>query len=433
MYIKVTGLYIGQGMSNLIEIYETKNDAAGENPTFKGLILIDCGSAGKEGKAGGAENEPNTPIALDYLTKKITQNHGTLTAIILSHLDDDHINKIAVLIGEGDSRILKKVEHTLIGGTHKSFKTDDNIFRNSTCNVGLSSVARKMAEGLKKVCSDFQIFSITDTYIQKECTFLELKGNTPADTIGIRLLANRSLPTSSANNDLFINGNSAFVIAEYIHPGGAHFAFMFAGDATMDTFTYMNKRLTTYQANYTFLNASERVLMLPHHGAIRTACDTGKITGTKPLANQLNAARTFANTVKATHVYASAHYNARRFFHPNLNILELFSRNTEAAPSHENLGFFVRLKDGVPCTGAEHGFTPSYGMRSVTSSTASYTSHTLLTPPNETPLYADFVSYNSPPNDRFQITNLPDKTHQFNSFVCEIDNGVISCDAKNTL
>lgn len=440
MYIKVTGLYIGQGMSNLVEVYETKANATAANPKFKGLVLIDCGTFGKDGKPARAANEPGSAIALDYIQRKIRQNKGALTALILSHLDQDHINKVIKLTGENKDGPLQKIGLVLIGGTAKSFNAKKNIFIGTAGTAGLSAIARKMAEALKKICTNIRIFSVTDGYVQKDCNFLEFQGTAAAhkDRLQFRVLANRSLPALKTSDDLFINGNSAVIIAEYTHPQGRHVAFLFTGDATEDTFAYMNKRLAKYRTKYTFLGATKKVLMLPHHGAVRTACPGGKITNRDTLADQLTEATDFANTVSATHVFASAHYNAKRFAHPNMDVFDLFSAHADAAAVHENFGFRVRVNGvGIPVSGSARGFSPSYGLFTVSSAKEAYTAHTIRTrtqpPPPDPPFSKPLVSYQSTKGGAFRITDLPAENHQFYSLVSEIDNGVFSSAVKSVL
>lgn len=431
MYIKVTGLYIGQGMSNLVEVYENKADATAANPVFKGLVLIDCGTFGKDGKPGPARNEPDRPIALDYIERKIRQNKGTLTALILSHLDQDHINKIIRLTGENKDGPLQKIGIVLIGGTAKQFDVKKNVFSGNSGVAGLSAIARNMAAALKKICTNIRIFSITDGYVQKDCNFLKFQGTTAPhkDELQFRLLANRSLPALKASDDLYINGNSAVLIAEYVHPQGAHFAFLFTGDATEDTFAYMNKRLDEFRTKYTFLNATKKVLMLPHHGAVRTACHGGKMTSNSTLEDQLAQAIDFADTVEATHVFASAHYNARRFSHPNMDVFDIFSNHAEGDAAHENFGFQVRIDSaGVPVSGQPNRFSPSYGLLTTDSAQAAYTAHTILTPtqPPAPPFSKPLVSYTSTKGGAFHIDDLPTENHQFYSLVSEVDNGAFS-------
>ncbi|MCO7121237.1 hypothetical protein NIA71_04635 [Ihubacter massiliensis] len=431
MYIKVTGLYIGQGMSNLVEVYENKADATAANPVFKGLVLIDCGTFGKDGKPAHAPNEPDRPIALNYIERKIRQNNGALSALVLSHLDQDHINKIIRLTGERQDGPLQRIGTVLIGGTAKKFNAKKNVFTGGAGVAGLSSIARKMAVALKKICNNIRIFSVIDGYVQKDCNFLDFKGTTGnQDELRFRILANRSLPALKNGDDLYINGNSAVIVAEYIHPQGGHFAFLFTGDATDDTFAYMNKRLDKFSAKYTFLNAAKKVLMLPHHGAVRTACPDGKMTNRDTLADQLAQATTFADTVAATHVFASAHYNAKRFSHPNMDVFDIFSAHADAAANHENFGFRVRLDGGgVPIPAPAGGF-PSYGLFTIDSTKAAYTAHTIITRtqprPPDPPFSKPLVSYTSAKGGAFRITNLPAADHQFYSLISEVENGVFN-------
>lgn len=425
MYIKVSGLYIGQGMANLVEVYESKADAELPAPVIKGLVLLDCGSAGKEGKPGGSQNEPNSPIAVNYIKQRIQQNAGKLDALILSHLDSDHISRIIDLTGRNKDGVLQSIDRTLIGGTVKAFNPLNNAFTGGGRAAGLNPRARRMAEAVAKISKKVSIFSITDGYVQKNCDFLNFKGASAGfqDELQFRLLANRSLPGLNAGADLFINGNSAVIVAEYTG-GGNHYAFIFPGDATADTYEYINERLEKYEDNYTFLTASNRVLMLPHHGAVRTACKGGRISREGTLKEQLQEAEKFAEKIKATHVYASAHYNARHYAHPNLDILDLFSTHAQTSPGHETFGFRVRKNaDGYPI-GMNDAWGVSYGLFAVCMEKEAYTSHALQKKTGEERFLADLASYVGTFGGRATaITDLPEKEHKFYSLVCSIENG----------
>lgn len=425
MYIKVSGLYIGQGMANLVEVYENRADAGLPAPRIKGLVLLDCGTMGREGRPGGHVNEPDSPIAVNYIKKKIEQNNGKLDALVLSHLDADHINKIIELTGRNQDGVLKSIGRTLVGGTVKAFNPLDNSFVGGRRTAGLSLAARRMAEAVRKISGRVSIFSITDGYVQKDCDFLKFAGDPSGfgDELQFRLLANRSLPALKAGDDLFINGNSAVVVAEY-SGGGKHYAFLFPGDATADTYEYLNRRIEKYEDRYTFLTAANRVLMLPHHGAVRTACKGGKISNGETLEQQLQEAEGFAEKIKATHVYASAHYNARCYAHPNLDILDLFAGYAQAAAEHETFGFRVRKSaDGKPI-GVKDGTGVSYGLYAVCADKETYTAHALQKKPEEQRFSAELATYAGTYGGRATvITDMPEKEHKFYSLVCSIENG----------
>lgn len=428
MYIKVSALYIGQGAANLVEIYEKKADAALSSPVVKGLVLLDCGSAGKEGKQdGAAPNEPDSAIALDYIKEKISANHGKLDALILSHLDSDHINKIISLTGKNQDGVLQSIGKTLIGGTHRGFQFDNSIAGERSSVDGLTREARDMIEAVKKICTDIKIFSIIDGYVESDCNFLKFESHTPGikDSLEFRLLANRSLPSLTGGKDLYINGNSAVVVAEYCD-GRNRYAFLFPGDATVDTYEYINKRLKTYGAKYTFLQASKKVLMLPHHGALRTSCKKGKISNSVALDSQLTEAKAFAEKINATHIYASAHYNAQTYFHPCMDMMDLFAKNAEAsAEKHENFGFRIRTNTNrIPIGETDKAEGVSYGLYTHPDEKEVYTAHTLKTGEGEKPFAQELISYtNRSGGKAFHVTDMPEQTHVFRSLIYAIDNG----------
>lgn len=240
MYVKCSALYVGQGAANLIEIYENKGDQRAA-----GLILIDFGSAGKKGRpAGGTrgnEDEPNRCFSFDYISDVLYRNMKKLDLLILSHLDEDHINMVPGLIEE---ERLSEIGSTIIGGTNRGISDRVHPFRKgSRMRTNVSPLVSKLAKTVTGVCGDIRIFTADDGYL--DCDQSIYTKEIGGERFTLKLLANRSTPSVKGASE-FINSNSSVTVGEY-RGGGKHYALIFPGDATSDTFRFINRRFADPQ------------------------------------------------------------------------------------------------------------------------------------------------------------------------------------------
>lgn len=414
MYVKCSALYVGQGAANLIEIYKNKGDQRAA-----GLILIDFGSAGKKGSTtggtSGKEDEPNHCFSFDYISDVLYKNTQKLDLLILSHLDEDHINMIPDLIEE---KRLSKIDSTIIGGTNRGISDRIHPFtKGSRMKKNVSPLVSKLARAVTGVCGDIRLFTADDGYLDCDQSIYTKKIG--GEQFTLKLLANRSTPSVKGASE-FINSNSSVTVGEY-RGAGKHYAFIFPGDATSDTFRFINRRFKDpkKRAKYTFLNAEKKILIMPHHSALRTACNGEKIKRDIKLEEQLSETKYFADTVCPSCIYASAHYNAKRYFHPNLNSLGVFEKHTEDADSHHVFGFELQMDGGYPqCR--EKRYKPKYNLKTTDCKKRTYTSHSV-----QEPISVASASYNGAAAHR--ITTLSKKHHVFGNLVCEIDQGKINC------
>lgn len=414
MYVKCSALYVGQGAANLIEIYGKKGDQGAA-----GLILIDFGSAGKKGcPAGGTsgkEDEPNRCFSFDYISDVLDKNDKKLDLLILSHLDEDHINMVPRLIEE---KRLVKIDRTIIGGTNRGITGRFHPFaKGSRMKKDVPPLVAKLAETVTGVCVDIRIFTADDGYL--DCDHNIYQKEIGGESFTLKLLANRSTPSVKGASE-FINSNSSVTVGEYMS-AREHYALIFPGDATSDTFQFINRRFqdSNKRAKYTFLNADKKILIMPHHSALRTACEGERIKKGIRLEDQLSATRYFAETIQPTCIYASAHYNAKRYFHPNLNALGVFAKYTKEADSHHVFGFELQMDQEYPrCK--DNQFKPAYDLKTADCVKQTYTSHSV-----QESISVESASYNG--RGAHRITTLPGKQHVFGSLICEIDQGVINC------
>lgn len=414
MYIKFSALYVGQGAANFIEVYENKGDTRALS-----LILIDFGSAGKAGSASGGsrgnEDEPNRLASMEYIVGILSQNEGNLNLLILTHLDEDHINLVPDLVSEGG---LLSVDKTIIGGTNSGITSKIHPFKkDSRMRKNVSRAVRTLAQAVVSICNNIQIFTADDGYLDTNDNIHNVENSAGDASLSFKLLANRSTPGIKGASE-YINSNSSVTVAEY-RGAGKHYAVIFPGDATADTFDFINKRFVKHRAQYSFLEAEKRVIIMPHHSSIKTACRGEVIKKNEKLSSQMSVTKTFADYINPTCVYTSAHYRAKRYYHPNRDSLALFSSNAETDTVHNVFGFKLRMACGYPYSDVKK-FSPKYTLGTENYAKKVYTSHTICESIADHP-----VAYNG--RGANGIGSYSGKTHMFCDLVCEIDGAVMTC------
>lgn len=338
--MKVTSCsyYVGQGTANLIHLSYSggvKN------------ILIDCGSMGK------AEKLPNS-TAVD---KIFAVTGKKLDYIIISHTDLDHINMIETLLQKG----IQEVEKVIIGGTPPGIcSVADAMVKDAGKKIPLK--LRQLFVALKKFGEEKIVFTATGDY----ATPILCEKEEDGQQFAIRLLACRSCMGIKKDATL-INSNSVVAVCEYTNSRGETANICYGGDATVETFDYINKKIDqavksedpTYEK---LIDNPNNVLIAPHHAALKTACSREIISFGTTLDGQLQGAKEFSGKIKACCVYASAYYRTYHW-HPCFDILDIYAQNvSEQNSKHNCAGFQMALKEGIP----QKGYPREYKCASTT-------------------------------------------------------------------
>ena len=319
--------YVGQGTANLIQLAYSEGVIN---------ILIDCGSMGK------AEKLPKS-TAVD---KILARTGKKLDYLIISHTDLDHINLIQRLLEGG----LTITEQVIIGGTVRGVTALSDVFSKAN-QKKVTSVFKKLLETLawQGICGEDKIdFTSTADYANAVVRYEE-----NGEQFAIRLLACRSCMSVKKDTAL-INSNSVVAVCEYTNSSGQTANICYGGDATVETFDYMNEKMNqaersgdrTYEK---LLHNSSNVLIAPHHAALKTACSREIISAGTTLDGQMYSAKEFSHKINACCVFASAYYRAYHW-HPCYDIFDIYAQNVSQQNSEHNCAGFQMIleKDGKP-------------------------------------------------------------------------------------
>lgn len=327
--MKVTSwsYYVGQGTANLIQLAYSggvKN------------ILIDCGSMGRAEK-----------LPISTAVDKIFAVTGKkLDYIIISHTDLDHINMIETLLQKG----IEEVEKVIVGGTPAGISSVTDVMIKGA-GKRIQSNITKLFAALKKFGEDKIVFTATGDYAVPILYEQEY-----GQQFAIRLLACRNCMEIKKKTAL-INSNSVVAVCEYTNSRGETANICYGGDATVETFDYMNKKMDqaverkdpTYEK---LIQNKYNVLIVPHHAALKTACSREIISFGTTLDGQLKSAKEFSDKIKACCVYASAYYRTYHW-HPCFDILDIYAQKVSRQNSEHNCAGFQMLlnKKGNPKKG----------------------------------------------------------------------------------
>lgn len=167
------------------------------------------------------------------------------------------------------------------------------------------------------------------------------------ETCKIRLLASRSCLNVARSK--FINANSAVVVCEY-SSGNQTANICYGGDATYETFSYINRAMDSPRAAeaglYQNLEKNKcNILITPHHGALKTACRGQNISSRTKLNIQLQAAEQFSDHICACCIFTSAYYQSYHW-HPCRDVLKLFGKYVPASQNAHRMSYYQMSLNG---------------------------------------------------------------------------------------
>lgn len=236
--VRVTMLAVGQGVSNLIEVY----DNAGR---MEQLILIDCGGDGFE----EAHVRSSTELILDAMRARAQTEEEYdryLDLLIISHQDEDHHSIIKEILetleAEGQSIGIGKYLH----------------FRESYCL--LSGSYTGFAEKVRDCAEDIRIFPDGSAYAAGE---RQTNFYTSEKICLARVYANARGGNSQ-------NSVSAVIEADINDGSETYYKFLFPGDATSATMNCICE--AGLPDDYELY-----VMAAPHHGSI-SSCSRRALT-----------------------------------------------------------------------------------------------------------------------------------------------------------
>ncbi|MFI1564698.1 hypothetical protein ACH4ZX_16890 [Streptomyces sp. NPDC020490] len=300
---RVKLLYCGQGMTTLVEVYDSGN---ADGPADY-LALVDCG-----GDDGGG--------AIEYIAGKVQASRNKrLDLIVISHQDNDHNELLAPLAARLDSLGGVTLGDVFLGGRLWGDRNKKTV-KDFASTFGL---ALEGAQFNAACHSDY--LGVSE---RSGLRFLSSYGDGGPDDVFVRVLV-ANLPLSG-RADLVKNGTSAVVVVE-----NGRDAVILPGDATYETMRWINAL-----ARFDRLLPTHGVLgmEIPHHGALRTSVERYLAKG-KVSDFNWNILYSFAElTMKPKAIGASSGHD-NSFHHPLEEVLEHFTGTTHPAPSHTYVSY----------------------------------------------------------------------------------------------
>lgn len=267
--IVVNVLYCGQGMTTLVECYDTGDD---KKPADY-LVLVDCGGDVNEGSA-----------AVQYIADKVLATKSKkLDWLIISHQDGDHVRLLPYLgtklKGKGAT-----VDSVFLGGLDWGQGSKDDVTAfladvNYAKSPRFNAPPRSDYEGKKG---------------KKIDTWPNLGKLVKHGDMYIRILTS-GLDVQTSRGDIRKNASSSVVVVD----DGAN-TVVLPGDATFQTMNRINNI-----ANLGNLLKPVLGLEIPHHGALRTAVEN-YAANRDPDALDYSVVDTFVQRMQPMEVVASA-------------------------------------------------------------------------------------------------------------------------------
>lgn len=364
-FVKVTMFYVEQGLAQTIEVF-------GSDEKLKALVLVDFGT---DRYIWSYDTLRTQPTALgnscDLLAGK-AEERGCIDFLIISHTDNDHINLLVKFL---QSRQIA-VNKVLLGGTPRGRHSIDK-FTGGTIEKQAGS---KVLEDLGKLLAAIQpdpaaqtrfFASMNHYFIQKgdglipkaeEPTKLEewsFDTSQPGKAKALlRVVTSRHFVDDaelSREAGAYVNANSVVLALEvYAGPGSAvpSSVIFLTGDIQWTTMRYLTDCFEKGGAAcFPFLNAGvHRAMIVPHHGALKTACKGNSVkrdpVGSNPLEVQLADLKKWGKKMDCEILAVSAKAKGNRY-HPCRQTMEqLNAGHLRTAPAaHQNLEMTAALTD----------------------------------------------------------------------------------------
>ncbi len=383
--VRVTAYYVGQGLAQLVEVFDSGS------PLSEGcqyLALVDFGSEKVRGNYASLEAKPG---ALGQSCTEIKQkivDHGTkLELLVISHTDFDHISILKELLADLNQSgpPFLAVRKVIIGGTpyeRNSLESfSGNTIKKKKPSATLSALGKLLSD-LKKANLQMSVafFGGKNHYYDKSGTGYTAKDDwldhlnygpvgLKNPKVLLRILTSRHfINDKNLQKDAaaYINTNSAVVVVEaYADDGDSTpaSAILLTGDIQWDTIKYLDDTFAAAADCFPFL-AVPKAMVVPHHGALKTACKGDKVTPKVALTTQLADLHSWAGKLSCGVLIVSAKDGI--FPHPCAQVLDQLGGSEMTAAAHQN---FVKEAPNTPATAS-----PNYTSRTLTGITrARYT------------------------------------------------------------
>lgn len=298
--------YVEQGLAQTIEVFDSSDRR-------QALVLVDFGTDKFVWSFDTTKNKGNAlGKSCELLEQKIVE-HGKIDILIISHTDNDHINLLVRFLQSHKITI----DRVILGGTprgrHSLAQFTDRTIEKQKGSTVLKNLGEQLARIYPKQTDQIQLFASMNHYFIQRGTSFAPKAEGPTSLqewdfgpsqmrmpkASLRVVTSRHFIDDadlSRDAGAYVNANSVVlameVYADKYNPVPASVIFL-TGDIQWTTMQYLTNCFEQGGTNcFPFLNAGvHRAMIVPHHGALKTACKGNNVKknpdGRNPLDVQL--------------------------------------------------------------------------------------------------------------------------------------------------
>lgn len=305
-FVNVTMYYVEQGLAQTIEVFDSQDQ-------LQALVLVDFGTDKFVWDFGFMKNRGNAlGKSCEVLEQKI-ERHRKIDILIISHTDNDHINLLVKFLKSHNITI----DRVILGGTPRGRHSLKEFTSSKIENQKGSTVLKDLGEQLARIYPEqdkqIQLFASMNHYFIQRGTSLAPKAEGPTSLqewnfepsqeegpkASLRVVTSRHFIDDadlSRDAGAYINANSVVlameIYADQDAPVPASVIFL-TGDIQWTTMQYLTDCFEKGGTEcFPFLNTGvHRAMIVPHHGALKTACKGNNVKkdpdGSNPLDVQL--------------------------------------------------------------------------------------------------------------------------------------------------
>lgn len=302
-FVKLTMFYVEQGLAQTIEVFDSTDQ-------LQALVLVDFGT--DRSRAGDYAYLKTKNNALGNSCEQLEQkviDRGKIDILIISHTDNDHINLLVKLL---QSRNIV-VDQVILGGTPRGRNSlemlNDNVVEKQKGSKVLKGLGDQLIRIFPNPANRVNFFASMNHYFIRKGDRYEQKRRGAVSLAEwdfgvsqmripkafLRVVTSRHFVDDtkvSLDAGSYINANSVVLAMEVYGDKNdtipASVIFL-TGDIQWTTMKYLMECFEGGGTNcFPFLSAGvHRAMIVPHHGALKTACKGNNIEKDKDGSNSL--------------------------------------------------------------------------------------------------------------------------------------------------
>lgn len=363
-FVKLTMFYVEQGLAQTIEVFDSTD-------RLQALVLVDFGTDRSRSGNYASLKAKNNALgnSCTQLEQKVI-DRGKIDILIISHTDNDHINLLVKLL-QSRNVVIDKV---ILGGTPRGRNSlemfNDNVVGGKRGSMALKGLGEQLIRIFQNPADRVHFFaSMNHYFIEKDGRYVQKEGSATrlaewkfgpsqmrCPKALLRVVTSRHYVDDtkvSLDAAAYINTNSVVlameVYADEYNAIPASVLFL-TGDIQWTTIEYLTGCFEKGgTACFPFLNPGvHRAMIVPHHGALKTACKGNNIVkdkdGSNPLEVQLADLRKWGEKMDCEILAVSARAGYKRP-HPCQQTIDKLSTGhlRTNLPSHQNFEISASL------------------------------------------------------------------------------------------